>query len=61
MVDTARFHLQAWQEVLAGLAIAVTHERFMQTFGRRNDAVFRDLVDPDATDEAIARIAGQKE
>ncbi len=61
LVDTARVHLQAWQEVLAVLGIAVTHERFMRTFGRRNDAVIRDLVDPHAADETIERIANQKE
>ncbi len=61
LVDTARFHLEAWQDVLGGLGVAVTHERFMRTFGRRNDAVIRDLVDPGATAEAIARIAGEKE
>ncbi len=61
LVDTARFHLDAWQDVLGGLGITVTHERFMQTFGRRNDAVIRDLVDPEATAETIARIAGEKE
>jgi HAD superfamily hydrolase (TIGR01509 family) len=61
LVDTARFHLQAWRETLADLGIAVSHERFMLTFGRRNDAVIRDLVDPDATSAEIARIADLKE
>ena len=61
LVDSARFHLQAWQGTLADLGVNVTHERFMETFGRRNDAVIRDLVDPDATPEEIARIANLKE
>jgi beta-phosphoglucomutase len=61
LVDTARFHLRAWQETLADLGLAVSHERFMRTFGRRNDAVIRDLVDPAVSPDEIARIAGLKE
>ena len=61
LVDSAAYHLRAWRETLAGLGLAVTHERFMQTFGRRNDAVIRDLVDPAADAASIARIAGEKE
>ena len=61
LVDTAAYHLRAWQETLADLSVAVTHEAFMRTFGRRNDAVIRDLVDPAADAAMIAAVAGEKE
>jgi HAD superfamily hydrolase (TIGR01509 family) len=61
LVDSAAYHLRAWRETLAALGRAVTHEEFMRTFGRRNDAVVRDLVDPSADAATISRIAGEKE
>lgn len=61
LVDSAAYHLTAWQETLAELGLAVTTERFLQTFGQRNDAVIRDLVDPAADAATIARIAQDKE
>ncbi len=61
LVDSAAYHLRAWRETLAALGVEVTHERFMRTFGRRNDAVIRDLVDPAADAATIVRIAGEKE
>lgn len=61
LVDSAVHHLRAWRDTLAALTREVSAEQFLRTFGRRNPDVIRDLVDPDASDDLIARIAAEKE
>ena len=61
LLDSADYHWLSWQEALADRDLDLTRERFLSTFGRRNDAVLRDLFGEDFPDEEIVRIADVKE
>jgi len=61
LVDSAEYHWLSWQEPLRRKGLQVTRERFLTTFGRRNDAVLRDLLGEDLADAEIVRIAAAKE
>ncbi len=61
LLDSAEYHWLTWREILAGEGQSISRERFASTFGRRNDAVLRDLFGEDFPDHEIARIAGAKE
>ncbi|MDP9365792.1 MAG: HAD family phosphatase, partial [Chloroflexota bacterium] len=61
LIDSAEYHWLGWQETLGREGHAVTRERFLSTFGRRNDAVLRDLLGEDLADTEIVRLAAAKE
>jgi beta-phosphoglucomutase len=61
LIDSAEYHWLGWQETLGREGHPLTRERFLSTFGRRNDAVLRDLLGEDLADAEIARIAAAKE
>lgn len=44
LVDSASFHLQAWQELMASLGRDLAEADFRRTFGLRNDAILRELL-----------------
>jgi beta-phosphoglucomutase len=60
LVDSEQYHWLAWRESMAKEGITLTHERFLTTFGLRNDAIVPQWI-PDATPERIAQIADAKE
>jgi beta-phosphoglucomutase len=51
LVDSVEEHWQAWRETVEADGLAVTRERFRETFGQRNDAIlarwFGDAVAPE--------------
>ena len=61
LTDTARYHWQAWQQIMAAEGHPLTFERFMASFGQRNDVVLRGFFGPDLADSEIERIAAAKE
>jgi beta-phosphoglucomutase len=61
LVDSGELHFLAWQEMLASLGRPLDRHTFASTFGLRNDAVLRRLVDPDVSDADIVRIGSAKE
>ncbi len=61
LLDSAEYHWLTWKEILAAEGQEMTRERFASTFGRRNDAVLRDLFGAAFPDHEVARIAGAKE
>lgn len=61
LIDSAEYHWLSWRETLAGEGLDLSRDRFLTTFGRRNDAVLRDLLGDDLADAEIARIAVAKE
>ena len=61
LLDSAEYHWLSWQETLGREGHDLTRERFLTTFGRRNDAVLRDLLGEDLADKEIVRIAAVKE
>jgi beta-phosphoglucomutase family hydrolase len=60
LVDTARFHYQAWRQLLAELGRTVSEEEFRRTFGLRNDLILRDLLGEVSAAE-VERLSERKE
>lgn len=61
LVDSEAAHFRSWGEALALENYELTRDRFLETFGRRNDATLRLLLGDDITDAEIDRIGGRKE
>lgn len=61
LVDSGDLHFEAWRETIAALGRPLSRAEFDATFGQRNDAVLRRLVDPDIGAADIARIGDEKE
>ena len=61
LLDSAEYHWLSWQEALAREGHAMSRARFDATFGRRNDAILRELLGEDVLPETILRIAAAKE
>jgi beta-phosphoglucomutase family hydrolase len=60
LVDTAPFHLQAWQELFQSLGKGFAEADFRRTFGLRNDAILGDILG-ELTLAEIERLAQEKE
>jgi len=61
LVDSADYHWESWVETLSPEGMSITHERFLETFGQRNDSILPLWLGAGATPERIARIADDKE
>ncbi len=61
LVDSGDLHYRAWRETLAGRRPALGQPEFAATFGLRNDAVLRRLLDPHISDADIERLGELKE
>ena len=61
LLDSAEFHWLSWREVMAAEGREMSHEHFLTTFGRRNDAILRGLFGDDFPDAEVVRIAAAKE
>jgi beta-phosphoglucomutase family hydrolase len=60
LVDTARFHYQAWRQLFDELGRGFGEEDFRRTFGLRNDLIFREEL-PDTSAEEAERLSDHKE
>lgn len=60
LVDTARFHYQAWRQLFDELGRSFGEEEFRRTFGLRNDLIFRQEL-PDTSAEEMERLSDRKE
>jgi len=60
LVDTARFHYEAWQQLFDELGRSFGEEDFRRTFGLRNDLIFREEL-PDTSAEEMERLSDHKE
>jgi len=61
IVDTAPYHLKAWQEVFRKRGIIFTEEDFKRNFGQRNDTIIRNTLGEAASQSEIDTITGEKE
>ena len=61
LVDSGALHFDAWRATMRVLGGTLTRAEFDATFGQRNDAILRRLVDPQISDAEIARIGDDKE
>lgn len=61
LVDSARFHFEAYRDLLGSLGRSLAEEEFQQLFGQRNEEILRRLLGPGLSDEEIARLGQRKE
>jgi beta-phosphoglucomutase len=61
IVDNARFHWEAWQELSAVQGFTMTYEDFRSTFGMRNEELLRQLLGKEVSDWQLAQLAETKE
>ncbi len=61
LIDSSRYHWEAWQEVMAVESFTLTYEQYVADFGKRNDEILRGRLGADLPDEFIARVSLAKE
>ncbi len=61
LINSVDHHWDAWREVMAEENITLTFEDFVADFGKRNDEILLGRIDPEMSDEEVARIALSKE
>lgn len=61
LIDSRDLHWLSWQEAFTPAGYPLSHERFLENFGRRNDAVIRGFLGDDISADEIARLADAKE
>jgi HAD superfamily hydrolase (TIGR01509 family) len=61
LVDSREYHWQSWRDTLAAEGIALTYDRFLASFGLRNDRILGEWLGPGATPDRVARIGDAKE
>lgn len=61
LVDSAGFHWRAWRDVMAEEGLPVTHEQFVQSFGKRNDLILSGWLGHGADPERMRRLSDEKE
>lgn len=61
LVDSEKLHWTAWRKTMANEGIAITHEQFLSSFGRRNDSIIDLWLGASSTPERIERIGNAKE
>lgn len=61
LVDSGELHFLAWQAAMQAHGRALARAEFDATFGQRNDAILRRLLDPAISAAEVARIGDEKE
>lgn len=61
LIDSADYHWEAWQVVMAAEDFTITYEQYVADFGKRNDEILRGRLGDHLTDDFIARISLAKE
>ena len=61
LIDSEEFHWISWRDTMAKEGIAISHEEFLASFGRRNDAILSQWLGSAATPERIERVGNAKE
>ena len=60
IADSKDFHWRAWRETMAAAGAPITYERFLHSFGQRNDAILGAWL-PGAPPETVTRLGDEKE
>lgn len=61
LVDSLEQHYQSWRETLEQHGVRVTREKFLRTFGQRNDAILAGWLGSDADPRLVREIGDAKE
>lgn len=60
IADSKDFHWRSWRDTLAADGVQVSYERFLGSFGRRNDAILGAWL-PGAPSDRVVRLGDAKE
>lgn len=61
LLDSEEYHWQSWRDTMAALGRPITRDRFLATFGLRNDEILPRWLGAGATLQEIARVSIEKE
>ncbi|MGE0103088.1 MAG: HAD family hydrolase [Blastocatellales bacterium] len=61
LIDSAEYHWEAWQEVMAAEKFTISYEEYVADFGKRNDEILRGRLGEHLTEDYIARVSLAKE
>lgn len=61
LIDSAHYHWEAWQAVMAVENFTLTYDEYVADFGKRNDEILRGRLGADLPDDFIARVSLAKE
>jgi len=61
LVDSEEYHWLAWRDAMRGEGVELTYERFLGSFGQRNDRILGTWLGPDVDSERVQRIGDGKE
>ncbi|HZD32847.1 MAG TPA: HAD family phosphatase, partial [Candidatus Angelobacter sp.] len=61
LVDSEELHWLSWRDTMADEGIAIAHDQFLSSFGRRNDAIIPAWLGDAATPERMRKIEDAKE
>ncbi|HET7698188.1 MAG TPA: HAD family phosphatase [Vicinamibacterales bacterium] len=61
LVDSEEYHWLSWRDTLQLEGIALTYDRFLASFGQRNDRILGAWLGPDADPARVQRIGDAKE
>lgn len=61
LIDSAHYHWEAWQAVMAVENFTLTYDEYAADFGKRNDEILRGRLGADLPGEFVARVSLAKE
>ena len=61
LIDSAHYHWEAWQAVMAVENFTLTYDEYVADFGKRNDEILRGRLGADLPGEFVARVSLAKE
>lgn len=61
LIDSAEYHWEAWQEVMAAEKFTISYEEYVADFGKRNDEILRGRLGEQLTEDYIVRVSLAKE
>src|SRR5207245_4157520 len=61
LVDSEEYHWLAWRDAMRAEGIELTYDRFLKSFGQRNDRILAGWLGADADAQRVQRIGEEKE
>ena len=61
LVDSREYHWLAWRDTMADEGMQLTYERFLASFGLKNDRILRGWLGDSLSDDEVQRIGDAKE
>ena len=61
LADSEEYHWLSWRDAMRGEGVELAHDRFLESFGQRNDRILGAWLGADADAERIRRIGDWKE